>query len=172
MSEPFIAEVVLFAGNFAPRGWAFCAGQLLNISSNDALFSLIGTIYGGDGRVSFGLPDLRGRSPRGKGQGAGLSNVRLGARGGSTSARLTTATMPSHHHVTKVSSSDGTTDVPAVVAKGSEPVFIAAADAGTLNPRGGSTKGSGGADQAFSILNPYLGLNYIIALYGVYPSRS
>ena len=98
MSDPFIGEIKMFAGNFAPRGWALCDGQLLAVSQNDALFSLFGTIYGGDGRTTFGLPDLRGRIPIHAGSGPGLSPRRLGAKGGAENVTLTTAQLPAHKH--------------------------------------------------------------------------
>lgn len=102
-SEPFLGQITWFGGNFAPRGWSFCDGQLLAINSNDALFSLLGTIYGGDGRTSFGLPDMRGRAPIHAGQGPGLSNYRLGQRGGSETQFLSTFQLPSHSHPVLVS---------------------------------------------------------------------
>lgn len=170
MSEPFYAEVRLFGGTFAPRNWAFCFGQLLPISSNDALFSVVGTIYGGDGRTTFGLPDLRGRSPRGAGRGPGLPDVRLGARGGRETVAMSVANMPSHDHQSQVSSDDATTDVPGVQAKSGEAIYLSVDDAGNLEPTGGTTRATG-RNQPISVLNPYLGLNYIIALNGIYPSR-
>jgi microcystin-dependent protein len=101
-SDPFIGEIVMFGGNFAPRGWAFCEGQLLPISQYSALFSLLGTNFGGDGRTTFGLPDLRGRSPVHFGQGNGLSNVRIGQEGGSEFRTLSVAELPSHSHIVPV----------------------------------------------------------------------
>ncbi|MBD3756388.1 MAG: phage tail protein, partial [Gammaproteobacteria bacterium] len=98
MSEPFVGEIRMFAGNFAPRGWAFCDGQLLAVSQNDALFSLLGTIYGGDGRTTFGLPDMRGRIPVHQGSGPGLSPRRLGSKSGAETETLTVNQMPSHTH--------------------------------------------------------------------------
>ena len=98
MSEPFIAEIKIFAGNFAPRGWAFCSGQLLQIAENTALFSLVGTTYGGDGRTTFGLPDLQGRAPMHPGSGPGLSSYRLGPKTGAETVTLSDNQMPSHSH--------------------------------------------------------------------------
>ena len=97
MSEPFVGEIRMFAGNFAPQGWAYCDGQLLAVSSNDALFSLLGTIYGGDGRTTFGLPDLRGRIPIHTGTGPGLSQRRLGSKSGTEKETLTVNELPAHH---------------------------------------------------------------------------
>jgi microcystin-dependent protein len=98
MSEPFVAEIRIFAGNFAPRGWAFCSGQLLPISQNTALFSLIGTIYGGDGRSTMALPNMAGRAPMHPGRGPGLTQRQIGQRGGAESIALTAAQMPNHNH--------------------------------------------------------------------------
>ena len=98
MSEPFIAEIRIFAGNFAPRGWAFCNGQLLPVAQNTALFSLVGTTYGGDGRSTFALPDLQGRAPLHPGQGPGLTNRRLGEKGGAATETLTESQLPGHGH--------------------------------------------------------------------------
>ena len=112
MSEPFVGEIRMFAGNFAPRGWAFCDGQLLAVSQNDALFSLLGTIYGGDGRTTFGLPDLRGRIPIHAGTGPGLSPRRLGAKGGAENVTLTVNQMPSHNHGLRASADPTTTPNP------------------------------------------------------------
>ena len=108
MSEPFVGEIRMFAGNFAPRGWAFCDGQLLAVSQNDALFSLLGTIYGGDGRTTFGLPDMRGRIPIHAGHGPGLSERRLGAKGGAEQVTLTVNQMPSHGHPARADTAIGT----------------------------------------------------------------
>ena len=115
MSEPFIAEIIMFGGNFAPRGWAFCDGQLLSISSNTALFSILGTTFGGDGRTTFALPDMRGRVSVHPGTGPGLSNRRLGERGGTETVGLNASQIPSHNHTfaPPCSTNDGTADSPA-----------------------------------------------------------
>ena len=113
MSEPFVGEIRMFAGNFAPRGWAYCDGQLLAVSQNDALFSLFGTIYGGDGRTTFGLPDLRGRFPIHAGQGPGLSNRRLGSKGGAETVTVTANQLPSHTHPIKGTNDNATASDPA-----------------------------------------------------------
>lgn len=170
MSDPFIGEIRMFGGNFAPRGWAFCEGQLLAIAQNTALFSLFGTTYGGDGRTTFGLPDLRGRAPIHPGQGPGLTSRTLGERGGAESTTLSVANLPAHTHQVAPPVTDGrqTTNRPA----------------GAVPARGGSYS-SGGSDvgaaygtqsvgngQAFDNLPPYLAVNFIVALQGIYPSRS
>ena len=111
--EPFVGEIRMFAGNFAPRGWAFCDGQLLSVSDNDALFSLLGTIYGGDGRTTFGLPDLRGRIPIHAGQGSGLSNRRLGSKGGAEQVTVTVNQTPTHTHDWKATDGLAQNDSPA-----------------------------------------------------------
>src|SRR5215831_16990317 len=120
MSEPFVAQIQIFAFNFAPRGWAFCAGQILSISQNTALFSLLGTTYGGNGQTTFGLPDLRGRVPLSPGQGPGLSNYSLGQVGGAENVTLTTTQMPQHTHAPQATASDQNTNRPnnAVAARG------------------------------------------------------
>src|SRR3954468_6215940 len=112
MSEPFLAEIVMFAGNFAPRGWAFCNGQILSIAQNTALFSLLGTTYGGNGQTTFALPDFRGRAPIHWGQGTGLTAVNIGEVAGSNSASLTIQNMPAHNHPVAASDAAGTVATP------------------------------------------------------------
>ena len=165
-TEPYIAEVILFAGNFAPRGWAFCNGQILSIAQNTALFSLIGTTYGGDGQTTFALPDLRGRVPVQAGQGPGLPPVSLGEQGGAPSHTLTVNEMPQHQHQNGASAADQTTNRPTggvVPSRGG--AYGPADSAGT------STLGAGGS-QPHNNMQPYLGLHYIIALEGIFPSRN
>jgi microcystin-dependent protein len=118
MSEPYVGEIRMFAGNFAPRGWAFCDGQLLAVAQNDALFSLLGTIYGGDGRTTFGLPDLRGRVPIHAGSGPGLSPRRLGEKGGQEDVTLSLNELPQHDHMLIGSNTDASTDEPAGLMPG------------------------------------------------------
>ncbi len=176
MSEPFLGQIMIFGGNFAPRGWAFCNGQLLPIAQNTALFSLLGTTYGGNGQSTFALPDLRGRAPIHFGQGPGLSNYVLGQLGGAESVTLSVAQMPAHTHVLSVSTSNGNDPSPA--AK----VLAKAYDSNTLNNI--NTYSNGAPDAALNGLAatgnggshenrpPYLAVNYIIALQGIYPSRN
>lgn len=175
MSEPFLGEIRMFAGNFAPRGWANCDGQLLEISRNSALFSLLGTIYGGDGRTTFAVPDLRGRSAIHAGSGTGLDPVSQGQRGGSTSFQLTAAEIPSHDHTVAIGASDETASEiepgPSVaLAAGGEPMY-APSSAQNTTIAGGTTSSTGG-NQPVSHRSPYCTVRYIIALQGIFPSRS
>ncbi len=171
MSEPFVGEIRMFAGNFAPRGWAFCDAQLLAVSQNDALFSLLGTIYGGDGRTTFGLPDMRGRIPLHQGTGPGLSNRRLGSKGGAENVTLTTNQLASHSHDFNANTAGGTASVPTgnVTASTGSPLYRQidqnvdfAADA--IQHTGGS--------RPHNNLMPTLCVHFIIALFGIYPSRN
>ena len=180
MSEPFLGQVTIFAGNFAPRSWAYCSGQLLSIAQNSALFSLLGTTYGGDGRTTFALPDLRGRTPRGSegnSPGPGLPSVRLGSRAGAVSHTLTTQQMPSHTHLATVTphgaTGDGDSSVPTgrFPAKTGDEDYYADDQNTNLGPATATVLDTGGS-QSHSILNPYLGLNYIIATQGTFPSRN
>ena len=175
MSEPFIAEIRIFAGNFAPRSWAFCDGQLLPVSQNTALFSLIGTTYGGDGRTTTALPNLQGRAPMQPGQGPGLTSRRLGQTGGVTTVTLSEAQMPQHSHPLTASSDsadeDGTTNVTnarTAETDASDRIY----GTGTATAMSPSALDNTGGSQAHNNLQPYLVMNYIIALQGLYPSRS
>ncbi len=170
MSEPFVGEIRMFAGNFAPRGWAFCDGQLLAVSQNDALFSLFGTIYGGDGRTTFGLPDLRGRLPIHAGTGPGLSPRRLGAKFGTEEETITINQLPSHRHGWQATSANAQNTSPAQNALATPSFFIyaAAQNLGTLSS---NTITATGGSQSHSNLMPFLCVNFIVALFGIYPSR-
>jgi len=175
-AEPFLASIALFAGNFAPRGWAFCAGQILPIAQNTALFSLLGTTFGGNGQTTFALPDLRSRAPIGTGQGPGLSNIDLGQVSGSESVTLTINNLPSHNHIVGCDATGSSSLNPSNCVPGlsddrnaSVPVYSTAAPNGTMNP---AMIGNTGGSQPIGIRNPYLGLNFIIALEGIYPSRN
>ncbi len=161
----------MFAGNFAPRGWAFCDGQLLAVSQNDALFSLIGTIYGGDGRTTFGLPDMRGRLSIHAGSGPGLSPRRLGAKSGSENETLTVNQLPSHTHNFNVSTDPGVESTPAgryLAASPNARVFRPVPATSSLRTQ--SVSNTGGS-RSHTNLMPFLCLNFIIALFGIYPSR-
>lgn len=170
MSEPFVAEIRIFAGNFAPRGWAFCNGQLLPVSQNTALFSLIGTTYGGDGRSTTALPDLQGRAPMHPGRGPGLTARRLGQRGGTETVTLSEAQLPNHSHSMEVSVEDGERRDPSgsYFGRGNA---IYANPSNTASMASQSLPNTGGS-QAHNNLQPYLAMNFIIALVGLYPSRS
>ena len=174
MSDPFIAEVRIFAGNFAPRNWAFCDGQLLPIAQNTALFSIVGTTYGGDGVSTFALPNLQGRAAMHPGSGPGLTSRTLGQTGGAETATLTDAQLPSHAHNLRANQSTGAdqddpgaTVVPGVTVGGST-----YGDPTNLVDMADDALASAGGGQAHSNLQPYLVLNYIIATAGVFPSRS
>ena len=171
MSEPFVGEIRMFAGNFAPRSWALCDGQLLAISQNNALFSLLGTTFGGDGRTTFGLPDARGRVPVHAGTGPGLTNRRLGFKGGSETASVNATQMGPHTHTwngTGLSAGSRTPvgNVPAI-AQGD--VYTPVRQTVDFSP---SALADTGGSQPHDNLHPYLCVNFIIALSGVYPSRS
>lgn len=175
MSEPFIAEIRIFAGNFAPRGWAFCDGQLLPISNNTALFSLIGTTYGGDGRTTTALPDLQGRSAMHPGSGPGLTRRRLGENVGVETVTLSEAQIPNHKH-----SLNGNNDAIGNAATPSAAVGLSRArgglmfsdDTANLVPLANTTVNTAGGGQAHGNMQPYIAMNFIIALVGLYPSRS
>lgn len=169
MSEPFVGEIRMFAGNFAPRGWAFCDGQLLAVSQNDALFSLLGTVYGGDGRTTFGLPDLRGRLPIHAGHGPGLSERRLGAKGGTEAVTLIVNQLPSHTHTVMGANAGTAQSSPVVNLPGSGRVQMY----GPLDREGafGPAISTIGGSRSHTNLMPFLCVNFIIALFGIYPSR-
>jgi microcystin-dependent protein len=171
MSNPFLGEIQLFGGNFAPRGWALCSGQLLPISQNDALYSLVGTTYGGDGQVTFGLPDLRGRRPVSQGQGPNLSNYVLGQVGGVEAVTLSTPELPGHTHQVLAVAGTASASSPAANAWAAWPdnQYTTGSPSGQL--AAASTAVAGG-NQSHDNLSPYLVVNFIIALQGVYPSRN
>jgi microcystin-dependent protein len=176
LANPFVAEIRIFAGNFAPTGWALCNGQLMPISQNTALFSLLGTTYGGDGKSNFALPNLQGSAPLQAGQGAGLSLRDLGQTGGETAVTLDSTNLISHSHTLSGKNLNGDQNSPAnhtlaqaKVGRTPVPMYSATAGSGpamssqALAPTGG---------QAHNNMPPYLTLNFIIALQGVFPARS
>jgi len=179
MSEPFIAEVRMWGCNFAPRGWAFCDGQLLPIASNTALFSLIGTIYGGDGRTTMALPNLTGKSPMQQGRGPGLSSRRIGQVGGSDQVALTEAQLPIHDHIVRGVAEGGSSATPTNElymgqdqSSRSENISYLSTETVTNTAFAAEAVGQAGASQAHENQQPFLGVNFCIALQGLYPSRS
>jgi microcystin-dependent protein len=173
--EGFLGQIVLFAGNFAPRSWALCQGQILAIATNTALFSILGTTYGGNGQTTFALPDLRSRVPVGQGQGPGLSSYSLGQQGGDESVTLTINEMPAHNHVATVAcfNGDGSTGR----CRGAFP-----ADNSGVNSYNATADnqmnaamvqvGLAGGSQPHPNIQPYTTLNYIICIEGLFPSRN
>lgn len=172
MSEPFIAEVRIFAGNFAPRSWAFCEGQLLPISQNTALFSLIGTTYGGDGRTTTALPNLKGRAPMHPGIGPGLTSRRLGQRGGTETITLSENQMANHAHTLRATVSRGSSSQPQGNAFNRSVGDTAYHTPDNLTGMSAAMAQKTGGSQAHNNVQPFLTLNFIIALQGLYPSRS
>jgi microcystin-dependent protein len=172
MADPFVGEIRLFGGNFAPQGWALCNGQLLAIAQNTALFSLLGTNYGGDGRTTFALPDLRGRAPIHMGQGSGLTPRSIGSVSGRETVALTTQECPVHSH--SASGANGANQ-PSPVGNfwSTDPNGNTAAYSTTANSvMSLAAIGAAGAGQPHDNMQPYLAVNYIIALAGVFPPRS
>ena len=191
MAEPFLGQVQIFGGNFAPRNWTFCNGQLLSISSNTALFSLLGTTYGGDGRTTFGLPDTRGRAPVGAGHGPGLTNRILGQKAGVENAPVSSAQMAAHNHGVTTSSptlgaqsGDATSHEPtagtvlaAPIVQGNPGLNIYSDQAADQNIEGAEIAGDlvlddTGGGGSHPNMQPFLAMNYIIALAGLFPSRN
>lgn len=174
MTDPFVAEIRIFAGNFAPTGWAMCNGQLLPISQNTALFSLLGTMYGGDGKTTFALPNLTDSVPLQQGQGNGLSQYLEGEAGGESSVTLLESEIPAHSHQVKASTSPGTQVDPIGMtwgvphaARGTN-MYTATQQDSQMYLGGFSIAGN---DQPHNNMMPYLALTFIIALQGIYPSR-
>jgi microcystin-dependent protein len=175
MTDPFLAEIRAFAGNYAPSGWALCNGQLMPISQNTALFSLLGTTYGGDGRVTFGLPDLTGSAPMQQGQGPGLSPRYLGESGGSPTVSLQASEMPTHTHIPMAVAATGNTGSPigatwaqATYGKGTSRAYSTAVPNVAMSPQSSLPAGGG---QPHNNMPPYLCLSFIIALQGIFPQR-
>ena len=168
MPDPFLGELTLVPYNFAPKGWALCHGQLLSINQNQALFALLGTTYGGNGQTTFALPDLRGRVPLSSGQGPGLENYKLGQKGGAERVTLSANQMPAHNHALNVHKGRSLQTNPTgnLLANGS--VYSNEPANGVA---GASAVANAGAGQAHENCQPYLTLNWIIALQGVFPSQ-
>ena len=186
--EEFLGIVKVFAANFAPRGWMLCQGQILAIAPNTALFSILGTTYGGNGQTTFALPDLRGRAPIGWGQGPGLSNYVLGETTGTESTSLLITNMPAHNHVATSTLSLNASNAAATVATpvagnalgagkdvNTDPVSMYTTSTPNVPLAGGTvttTVGIAGGSQPLSILQPLLGVNYIICVSGYFPTRN
>ncbi len=172
MSNPYIGEIRMFGGNFAPVGWAFCDGSLQAISQNDALFALIGTTYGGDGQSTFALPDLRSRIPVHQGTGSGLGSRTLGEKSGTESVTLISQQIPQHTHAVVVSSSTGSTGVPSsTVTLGIADIDLHIIESPSVNMNAG-TVGNAGGSQPHNNIQPILAVNFIIALFGIFPTQT
>lgn len=181
-TEPFIGEIKIFGFNFAPRSYATCQGQILSIAQNTALFSLLGTTYGGNGQTTFALPDLQGRMPIGQGQGPGLPSYVMGEVGGTTNVTLLSNNMPIHNHaatginvrIPVTSASEDSSATNNYIGNAVNDTFgPAASPTNSLGaPVVSGTTALAGGSQPFSILNPYLTINYSIALEGIFPSRN
>jgi microcystin-dependent protein len=175
VTDPFLAEIRMFAGSFAPRGWALCNGQLISISQNTALFSLLGTTYGGDGKVTFALPNLQGTAPMQQGQGPGLSDRWLGETGGEPSVTLLTAELPTHTHQARAVDASGDVTTPnnalwasATFGRVGTNMYSSAAPSQMMNP---TSTGITGGSQPHNNMPPYLCVTFIIALQGIFPQR-
>jgi microcystin-dependent protein len=178
MSNPFVAEIRIFAGNFAPKGWALCNGQLMPISQNTALFSLLGTTYGGDGKSNFALPNLQGCAPMQAGQGPGLSLRDLGETGGEQTVTLLQTEMPSHNHSASADAANGSTPDPtggvwaeSLFQRIKQPLYTPSNQQTNVQMHPFATSIAGG-NQPHNNLMPFLALTFIIALQGVFPARS
>ncbi|MDX6228920.1 MAG: hypothetical protein QOI76_2310 [Frankiales bacterium] len=167
LTSPYIGEIRIFGFNFAPRGWASCQGQLMSISQNTALFSLLGTMYGGNGIQTFGLPDLRSRIPLGQGQGPGLSAYVIGEMIGSETAILGVANLPPHNHAQPVTNGPASASRPHSTVPAAGGSYAAAGDGGSFVPTSAT-----GSSQPFQIIPPVLAMNYCVALSGIFPSRN
>ena len=170
MSEPFLAEVRMVGFNFAPRGWAFCDGQILPINQNQSLYSLLGTTYGGDGRTSFALPDLRGRTPIHVGVSNGGDSHTLGQKSGEETVTLSASQIPQHDHVAQASddNADSGDPIGRVLARSTSPTYHPPANLTALHPLSVSSSGNLAHDN----MMPYLAVNFCIALQGLFPSRN
>lgn len=176
MADQFVAEIRIFPFNFAPKGWAMCDGQLLPISQNTALFSLLGTMYGGDGKSTFALPDLQGMSPLHAGQGPGLSLYDIGQTGGSQTVTLLISEMPSHTHTVAGKTGAGNTADPSNMVWANPagrpvPNSFVNGNSGLVAMSPSALSVAGGS-QPHNNMMPYLGLNFCIALQGIYPPRT
>jgi microcystin-dependent protein len=172
MGTPYIGEIRMFGGNFAPAGWAFCDGQELPISENDALFTLIGTTYGGDGESTFKLPDLRGRAPVHLGAGPGLGTYGIGEQAGVESVTLTTQQIPSHNHAWLASTGAGTSNSPVNNVIASPPQVKPYRAGSPSDPMSPKTIQAVGGQQPHENLQPYLTISFILSLFGIFPQQT
>ena len=172
MSNPFIGEIRMVGCNFAPRGFAFCAGQLQSIAQNSALFALVGTTWGGDGQTTFGLPDMRGRLPISQGQGPGLSTRVMGERAGAESVTLSTAQIPAHSHTVSAASGGARSANPSGNLLGSGEADMYTHDSLNAVSMSANVIAQSGGNQPHDNMQPFLGINFVIALEGVFPSRN
>lgn len=175
MSEAFIGEIRVFAGNFAPKGWALCNGQIMSIAQNTALFSILGVTYGGDGKTTFALPNLQGRAPVQPGSGPGLTSRTLGEQGGTATVTLLTTEMPAHNHVPQgydggatTANADGSVWSKTAGGRTPPPFYSTGAPNVSMSPQ---AIGVAGGSQPHNNMQPYVGVNFIIALQGIFPSR-
>ncbi len=169
MSQSYIGQIQSFGFNFAPRNWAFCNGQIMSIAQNTALFSLLGTTYGGNGQTTFALPDLRGRASMHYGQGPGLSNYTIGETAGQETVTLITTEMPAHTHALNAASGGKLNNVPAANNLGGANIYTNASLDSVLDPL---TIGTAGGSQPHQNMQPYLVLNWCICINGIFPSRN
>ena len=173
MADPFLAEIRMFPFTFPPKGWAWCNGQLMPISQNTALFALLGTFYGGDGKSTFALPDLQGSAPMHPGQGPGLSLRDLGETGGSETVTLLESEIPAHNHALRANPADGDLNAPTVdrtiARSGGGPAYNAGPS--PIGQMGFQALAPAGGDQPHNNMQPYLTVNFNIALQGVFPQR-
>ncbi|WP_026190547.1 phage tail protein [Methylobacterium sp. WSM2598] len=182
MTAPYVGQITLFAGNFAPRNWAFCNGQIMQIAQHPALFAILGNTYGGDGKTTFALPDLRGRVPLHPGQGAGLSSYVLGQHAGTETVTLGVQQIPAHSHKITGDATDGNVSSPDKAHLAQATVTIGGRPTPVLNHTSGTaakpvsladdTVQNAGGSQAHPNIQPYLALNFIIAVEGIYPARN
>jgi microcystin-dependent protein len=172
MSQPFIGQIIMFGGNFAPSGWAFCNGQLLSIAQNDVLFTLIGTTYGGDGQNTFALPDLRGRVPINQGLLQGGGNYVIGQVSGTETVTLIATQLPMHTHLASCNSGNGSSANPAGNFWAATPAFLQYVNGAANTNLNVVAVASSGSNQLHDNVIPYLTVNYVIALVGIFPSRN
>jgi microcystin-dependent protein len=171
MSQPYVGEIRMFAGNFAPAGWMLCQGQILPISENETLFNLIGTTYGGDGQSTFALPDLRGRVPIHMGTGAGVTYA-LASIGGAEQVSVTTQQIPTHSHPYLASTALGNANSPQNNLAANSTLVTAYYETSAKTAMGANSIGSTGGSQPHDNRQPYLCINFILSLFGVYPSQT